>query len=78
MSELFARLKKLIAERLEVDEAKVVPEASFIEDLGADSLDAVELVMKVEEVFEIEIPDGEAEKLKTVQDIYNHLVAKGK
>ena len=57
---------------------KVKATASFIEDLGADSLDIVELVMAMEETFEIEIPDEEAEKLKTVQDVADYLSSKGK
>jgi acyl carrier protein len=60
------RVKKIIAEQLGVDEDEVVPEASFVEDLGADSLDTVELVMAFEEEFDIEIPDEDAEKILTV------------
>ena len=60
------RVKKIIAEQLGVDEDDVVPEAKFVEDLGADSLDTVELVMALEEEFEIEIPDEDAEKIQTV------------
>jgi acyl carrier protein len=59
-------VKKIVVERLGVDAAQVTPEASFIEDLGADSLDTVELVMALEEKFGMEIPDDEAEKLTTV------------
>jgi acyl carrier protein len=59
-------VKKIIAEQLGVDEDEVVPEASFVEDLGADSLDTVELVMAFEEEFDIEIPDEDAEKILTV------------
>jgi acyl carrier protein len=62
------RIKGVIAENLGVDIAKVVPEASFAEDLGADSLDTVELVMALEEEFETEIPDEDAQKLLTVKD----------
>ena len=61
------RVKKIIVEQLGVKEEEVKPEASFIEDLGADSLDTVELVMALEEEFDIEIPDEEAEKITTVQ-----------
>jgi len=61
-----ARVKKIIAEQLGVEEDDVVPEAKFVEDLGADSLDTVELVMALEEEFEIEIPDEDAEKILTV------------
>ena len=60
------RVKKIIAEQLGVEEDDVVPEAKFVEDLGADSLDTVELVMALEEEFEIEIPDEDAEKIQTV------------
>ncbi len=60
------RVKKIIAEQLGVEEDEVTPEASFVEDLGADSLDTVELVMALEEEFEIEIPDEDAEKILTV------------
>jgi acyl carrier protein len=60
------RVKKIIVEQLGVEEDDVVPEAKFVEDLGADSLDTVELVMALEEEFEIEIPDEDAEKIQTV------------
>ena len=60
------RVKKIIAEQLGVEEDDVIPEAKFVEDLGADSLDTVELVMALEEEFEIEIPDEDAEKILTV------------
>jgi len=60
------RIKKIIAEQLGVEEEDVVPDAKFVEDLGADSLDTVELVMALEEEFEIEIPDEDAEKIQTV------------
>jgi acyl carrier protein len=62
------RVKQIIVEQLGVDEAEVTPSASFVDDLGADSLDTVELVMAFEEAFEIEIPDEDAEKIRTVQD----------
>lgn len=68
MSDVAARVKKIVVEHLGVDEDKVVAEASFIDDLGADSLDTVELVMAFEEEFSIEIPDDAAEKIQTVQD----------
>jgi acyl carrier protein len=66
-------VKKIVAEQLGVDAEKVVPEASFIEDLGADSLDTVELVMALEEEFDQEIPDEDAEKIRTVQDAINYI-----
>jgi acyl carrier protein len=62
------RVKSIIVEQLGVDAEEVKPEASFVEDLGADSLDTVELIMAFEEEFGIEIPDDEAEKIKTVRD----------
>lgn len=67
MSSIEERVKKIVAEQLGVKEEDVKPEASFVEDLGADSLDTVELVMALEEEFETEIPDDEAEKITTVQ-----------
>jgi acyl carrier protein len=66
-------VKKIVAEQLGVDLEKVVPEASFIDDLGADSLDTVELVMALEEEFDQEIPDEDAEKIRTVQDAINYI-----
>jgi len=67
------RLRKLIAEQLSVDEEEVVPEASFIEDLNADSLDLVELIMTLEEEFNIKISDEDAENIRTVQDAIEYL-----
>ncbi len=66
-------VKKIVAEQLGVDIEKVVNEASFIDDLGADSLDTVELVMALEEEFDQEIPDEDAEKIRTVQDAINYI-----
>ena len=68
----------IIVEQLGVDADRVKPEASFIDDLGADSLDIVELVMAMEEEFDVEIPDEDAEKLKTVNDVIAYLKEKGK
>ncbi|AFK53703.1 MAG: acyl carrier protein [Tistrella sp.] len=68
MSDIAERVKKIVVEHLGVDEEKVTETASFIDDLGADSLDTVELVMAFEEEFGIEIPDDAAEKILTVQD----------
>ena len=68
MASVEERVKQIIVEQLGVDEAEVTPSASFVDDLGADSLDTVELVMAFEEAFEIEIPDEDAEKIRTVQD----------
>ena len=67
------RVKEIIAKELEVDVKQITPEARFIEDLGADSLDIVELVMALEEEFDINIPDEDADKLKTVGDAMNYL-----
>ena len=69
------KVKKIIAEKLSVDLEEVVPEASFVDDLGADSLDLVELIMSMEEEFDIDIPDEKAEKLVTVQDAMDYINA---
>ena len=69
------KVKKIIVDQLGVDVAEVTPEASFIEDLGADSLDTVELVMALEEEFGLEIPDEEAEKIATVKDAVEYIKA---
>ncbi len=74
----FTKIKELIVEQLGVEADKVKPEASFIDDLGADSLDIVELIMAIEEEFDLEVPDEEAEKLKTVQDVISYLESKDK
>ncbi len=70
------RVKKIIAEQLGVEEEEVVPEASFVQDLGADSLDTVELVMALEEEFDIEIPDEEAEKMQKVSQAIDYIKEK--
>ena len=67
------RVKQIVAEQLGVDEADVTPEASFVDDLGADSLDLVELIMAMEEEFDVKIEDEEAEKIKTVQDVISFI-----
>ena len=67
------KIKKIICEQLEVDEKDVVPEASFVDDLGADSLDQVELIMAMEEEFSISISDEEAEKIATVQNAIEYI-----
>jgi len=69
------RVREIVAEQLERDVNEVKGESSFIDDLGADSLDIVELVMKMEEEFSIEIPDEEAEKIKTVNDVVQYIAA---
>jgi len=71
--ELLNKVKKIISEQLGVDEDDVTNNASFVDDLGADSLDQVELVMALEESFELEIPDEDAEKLRTVQDAIDYI-----
>jgi acyl carrier protein len=68
-----AKVKSIIVEQLGVAEDEIKPESAFIEDLGADSLDIVELVMAMEEEFEVEIPDDDAENIKTVQDAINYI-----
>jgi acyl carrier protein len=73
MSAIDKRVKEIVAEQLGVDEAQVTNEASFMDDLGADSLDTVELVMALEEEFDIEISDEDAEKIQTVQDAIDYI-----
>lgn len=73
MADVEAKVKEIIIEQLNVDEDAVTPDASFIDDLDADSLDTVELIMAFEEEFGLEIPDEEAEKIKTVGDAINHI-----
>ena len=78
MATIFERLKRVVMERLGVDEDQVVPTASFVQDLNADSIELIELVMSVEDEFsnsshKIEIPDEELERLATVQDVVNYL-----
>ena len=76
MSTVAERVKKIVVEQLGVGEDQVTPEASFVDDLGADSLDTVELVMALEEEFETEIPDEEAEKITTVQQAIDYVTEK--
>lgn len=73
MSSIEERVKKIVIEQLEVSEEQVTNDASFVEDLGADSLDTVELVMALEEEFECEIPDETAEKITSVQEAVNYI-----
>ncbi|WP_457560499.1 acyl carrier protein [Caminibacter sp.] len=73
MADLFDQVKEVIVEQLNVSPEEVKPEAKFVEDLGADSLDVVEMIMALEEKFEIEIPDSEAEKIQTVQDVVDYI-----
>ncbi len=75
MSSIEDRVKKVVIEQLGVSEDQVTPEASFVDDLGADSLDTVELVMALEEEFDAEIPDDKAESITKVQDAVNYIKA---
>ena len=68
-----AKVKQIIIEQLSVEESEVTPSASFVDDLGADSLDRVELIMAFEEAFDIEIPDDQAETIKTVSDAVSYI-----
>ncbi len=78
MASVQDRVKQIIVEQLGVEEAEVTPSASFVDDLGADSLDTVELVMAFEEAFDLEIPDEDAEKIRTVQDAITYIEQHGK
>lgn len=78
MASVDERVKQIIVEQLGVEESEVTPNASFVDDLGADSLDTVELVMAFEEAFEIEIPDEDAEKIRTVKDAVDYINAHAK
>jgi acyl carrier protein len=73
--EMVERLKKIVAEQLGVDESKIVPSARFTDDLNADSLDLVEMIMSLEEEFGVEIPDEDAEKIVSVQDAITYIDA---
>jgi acyl carrier protein len=73
MASVEEKVKKIICEQLDVPEKDVVPEASFVDDLGADSLDQVELIMAMEEEFDLSIPDEDAEKIATVQDAIDYI-----
>ena len=75
VKKVFDKIKKIIVEQLGIDEDKVTMDASFIDDLGADSLDMVELIMAIEEEFEIEVPEEEAENIVTVSDAINYISA---
>lgn len=76
MADVSAKVKEIIVNKLGVDEAQITPEASFTNDLGADSLDTVELVMEFEKAFNLQIPDEDAEKIGTVGDAIKYLSAK--
>ncbi|HOI81324.1 MAG TPA: acyl carrier protein [Synergistales bacterium] len=76
MEEITSRLKVIVMDRLDVEEDQIKPEASFVEDLGADSLDIVELIMGIEEEFDIEIPDEDAEKLTNVGEAMDYIKGK--
>ena len=73
MASVEERVKHIIVEQLGVDEEEVKPEAKFVDDLGADSLDIVELIMALEEEYDVEIPDEDAEKIQTVQDVITYV-----
>jgi acyl carrier protein len=73
MESIEERIRNIIVEQLDVPETDITPEADFIDDLGADSLDIVELVMAMEETFDVEIPDEDAEHIRKVQDAYNYI-----
>jgi acyl carrier protein len=73
MAAVDEKVKQIIVEQLGVEESEVTPNASFVDDLGADSLDVVELVMAFEEAFDIEIPDEDAEKIRTVQEAVDYI-----
>ena len=77
MADTAEKVKEIIVSKLGVDAAQVTPEASFTNDLGADSLDTVELVMEFEKAFNIQIPDEDAEKIASVGDVINYLKTKG-
>ena len=72
---MLEKMREIIAEQLNCEESEINPETNFKDDLGADSLDTVELIMSFEEEFGVEIPDTEAEKIKTVQDVINYIEA---
>ena len=76
MADIEKKVKEIIVSKLGVDEAQITPQASFTNDLGADSLDTVELVMEFEKAFNVQIPDEDAEKISTVGDAINYLTAK--
>lgn len=78
MSTIEARVKKIVIEQLGVEEEAITKDASFVDDLGADSLDTVELVMALEEEFETEIPDEDAEKITTIQQAVDYITAHSK
>ena len=75
-ADVLKKVQDVVSDKLEVEASKIVPGANFTDDLGADSLDVVELVMALEEEFDIEIPDEEAEKLQTVQSVVDYINAK--
>ncbi|MBM3464159.1 MAG: acyl carrier protein [Armatimonadetes bacterium] len=77
MSAVYDKVKKIVAEHLGVEEVQVTPEATFVDDLGADSLDIVEIVLAFEDEFHIEIPDEDAEKITRVQEAVDYITSKG-
>ena len=75
-ADVFERLRKVVVEMLEVEEDRVTPEASFVDDLGADSLDLIELITAVEEAFHIEVPDEDVGKMQTLKEAVDYIQAK--
>jgi acyl carrier protein len=78
VKQIVEKVKQIIREQLGAEDEEITPTSSFVDDLGADSLDTVELVMAVEEAFDIEIPDNEAEKMRTVQDLIDYIEKRSK
>ncbi|NDD27744.1 MAG: acyl carrier protein [Proteobacteria bacterium] len=78
MSEVMNKVREIVVEHLDVEEDRVAPTASFVDDLGADSLDIVEMVLAFEDAFGIEIPDEDAEKIQKVQDAVDYITSKSK
>ena len=78
MADIETRVKKIVAKNLDVEESRITSDSRFIEDLNADSLDTVEMIMAFEEEFDVEIPDEETEKVKTISDVVNYIKAHSK
>jgi acyl carrier protein len=78
MSDIETRLKEIVAKNLDVDKSRITPDSSYVDDLGADSLDTVELIMAIEEEFGVEIPDEEAEKVRTIADTLKYITEHAK
>jgi acyl carrier protein len=78
MIDIETRLKEIVAKNLDVDKSRITPDSSYVDDLGADSLDTVELIMAIEEEFGVEIPDEEAEKVRTIADTLKYITEHAK